>query len=93
MGFLRRDYAAAGLHDLWKDGSLDPRSAGLYWITTREAWQRRGVGTAMTLAALRDARALGYELAVLQATQAGSSVYHRLGFRAFCTVPGYLWVG
>jgi predicted acetyltransferase len=65
--------------------------AGLTAVATKEAVRRRGVGTAMTLAALRDGRALGYRAGVLWATEMGAHLYRRLGFRPYCTVSRYLW--
>jgi ribosomal protein S18 acetylase RimI-like enzyme len=56
--------------------------AGLYNICTREAHRRRGIGSALTLRPLLDARAAGLKAAILQAAPDGQGVYARLGFRA-----------
>jgi ribosomal protein S18 acetylase RimI-like enzyme len=57
--------------------------AGLYAITTLPELRRRGFGSALTAVPLLDARVRGYRTAVLQASAAGASIYHRLGFRDF----------
>ncbi|HEU5434194.1 MAG TPA: GNAT family N-acetyltransferase, partial [Thermomicrobiales bacterium] len=56
--------------------------AGLYNVATLPQARRRGVGTALTLAPLIAARAMGCWLATLQAATAGEGVYARLGFVA-----------
>jgi ribosomal protein S18 acetylase RimI-like enzyme len=59
---------------------LGRAAAGLYCVTTRPDARRRGVGTAVVLAALRAARARGYEVAVLGPTPESRAMYARLGF-------------
>ena len=72
----------------WVDGQIVGVSelfladgvAGIYLVATDEAWRRRGVGAAVTSAALALARELGFAVATLQATPMGEPLYRRLGF-------------
>jgi ribosomal protein S18 acetylase RimI-like enzyme len=65
--------------------------AGIYNVSTVPAGRGRGVGRAMTLASLLDARRLGYRVAILQSTEIGFSVYRRLGFEQVCEMNHYTW--
>jgi GNAT superfamily N-acetyltransferase len=65
--------------------------AGVYFVMAVPSVRRRGVGTAVTLAALRDARARGHRIGVLGSSPAGHSVYRRLGFRDYCEIGIYEW--
>ncbi|MEV4298257.1 GNAT family N-acetyltransferase [Microbispora rosea] len=57
----------------------------LYFIGSQPEHRRRGIGTAMTRAALDLARERGIRTAALTATAAGESVYRGIGFRAVDT--------
>jgi ribosomal protein S18 acetylase RimI-like enzyme len=68
--------------------------AGIYGVATVPEARRQGIGTAMTLAALREARALGYRVSVLFTGEKGTPpfrLYHRIGFREYCKLGGYEW--
>ena len=52
--------------------------AGLYAVRGRPEARRRGIGAAITLHALRAARAMGYRVAVLGATEMGYPLYWKI---------------
>lgn len=65
--------------------------AGVWNVATLPARRRRGIGTAITGAALLDARAAGYDVGVLLSSKQGFGAYERMGFRQHCTVAQYLY--
>jgi len=65
--------------------------AGIYNVTTLPKVRRQGIGNAMTLEPLREARALGYQIAVLTSSQLGVGVYRKIGFKEHCKIGQYLW--
>ena len=65
--------------------------ASIWHVGTAPAARRQGIGAAMTLASLRDARTMGYRSGVLHASAAGLSVYRKLGFREHGRTAQYRW--
>jgi ribosomal protein S18 acetylase RimI-like enzyme len=70
----------------WRTG----RTIGVYNIATVPVARRRGFGEAMTARVLVDGAAAGCDVAVLQASSMGRSIYERLGFRMAVRYTGYV---
>ena len=65
--------------------------AGIYNVTCIPEARGQGIGSAVTLAPLLEAREMGYRIGVLQASKQGYNVYCRLGFQDFGNLSLYLW--
>lgn len=66
--------------------------AGLLGLGTLPEYRRKGIGSAMQLERLRIARELGYQYAVLFASEMGYSPYLKLGFQdTGRRISRYLW--
>lgn len=63
---------------------------GIFNVGTREAFRRRGLASAVTLAQLYHARERGCVTASLQSTAMGESVYTAVGFRALGRILEYV---
>lgn len=66
--------------------------AGIYNVSTLPKARKQGVGTALTLAPLLDARQMGYRIGILQASEMGLSIYQRLGFKEYCKISHYVYL-
>ena len=85
LGFSDGEPVAAAL--LFLGASV----AGIYGVGTIPEARRQGIGRAMTLVPLLEARAMGYRIGVLHASRMGEGIYHRLGFQRYCTMGRYVW--
>ncbi len=63
--------------------------ASVLFVNTDPGWRGRGIGQAMTAAALRAAKDAGARQACLNATDAAVSIYRRLGFEAAARTRHY----
>ncbi len=85
----RVGHAAAGAATL----SLGAGFAGLTNVAVIRKRRRRGIGRAVSAAALAEARGFGSRLAVLSAGAEGVRLYESLGFRAVCRHLTYVRAG
>jgi GNAT superfamily N-acetyltransferase len=65
--------------------------ASLNAVATLPSARRQGIGAAISAEPMRAARALGYRVGMLQASDHGHPVYQRLGFRDCFSLPLYAW--
>lgn len=65
--------------------------AGIYNVSCIPEARGQGIGAAITLAPLLEARKMGYRVGILQASSKGYKVYQRLGFQDFGKLSVYLW--
>jgi GNAT superfamily N-acetyltransferase len=65
--------------------------AGVYSVSTAPRLRGRGIGAAMTSAAMLRARDLGYRVAMLGSAPKALPLYRRLGYRHACTVTMDRW--
>ncbi|MEZ4670791.1 MAG: GNAT family N-acetyltransferase [Anaerolineae bacterium] len=83
VGYL--DGAAVATSELTVGGGV----GGLYNICTLVEYRRRGLGSAMTLKPLLDAREAGCRYAILQASAYGAGIYKRTGFEVIGEITEY----
>jgi ribosomal protein S18 acetylase RimI-like enzyme len=61
-------------------------AAGIYSVATLPKARGKGIGAAMTLRPLQEARDMGYRIGVLESSEMGYGVYKKLGFRHLCQI-------
>jgi predicted acetyltransferase len=66
-------------------------AAGLYGVGTIPEARCQGIGTAMTMVALNEAKTAGYHIVTLHASPLGQGIYRRIGFNEYCILSRYKW--
>ncbi|MCK6629827.1 MAG: GNAT family N-acetyltransferase [Anaerolineae bacterium] len=86
VGYLNSQPVATNM--LFNGGGV----ASVYAVATVPSARGKGIGGAITLKPLLEARELGYRYAVLFATEMGVHAYQRIGFRLTeARINRYLW--
>lgn len=83
----------------WLDGEpvatcslfLGAGVAGIYDVGTLPERRNRGVGAAITRAAIAEAVADGYRMVILHSSTLGRNMYRGVGFEAVCPIGQYVW--
>lgn len=65
--------------------------AGIYDVSTVPERRQRGIGRQITWAAMHEARALGYRMAILHSSALGAGMYRGLGFQDVCAIGQHVW--
>lgn len=65
--------------------------AGILFVSTLREARGQGLGAALTLAPLLEARRMGCRIGVLQSSELGFPVYRRMGFEQVCQVEHFYW--
>ena len=61
-------------------------AAGIYCVATLPKARGKGIGAALTLKPMQDAREMDYRVGVLQSSEMGFNLYQKLGFRHLCQI-------
>lgn len=67
--------------------------AGISSVGTLPDYRHQGIGTALTVTALQEARQLGYRIGALFSSVMGLPMYRRIGFREFAEGHCYIFSG
>lgn len=63
--------------------ATDKRTAGIYGLSTKSAFRRRGIGSALMVHVMDFAAKNGFENLILHASEDGLGIYQRLGFQSY----------
>ena len=66
--------------------------AGVSSVAVAPSVRKQGIGSAVTTAALSQAKRSGYRIGTLFSSEEAQSMYGRLGFRQYCQGGCYLWM-
>lgn len=84
LGYLNSKPVASGA--LLLGGGV----AGIYSIGTLPEVRGKGMGRAVTIEMLLEARNIGYRIGTLHASPMGINIYKKIGFKEYCTMGRYI---
>ena len=65
--------------------------AGIYCVAVCSEYRNRGIGKAITMAPLLQAKKKGYEISILTSSELGFNVYSKIGFKECCKKGMYMY--
>lgn len=68
---------------------LSDHSVMLHNLATKNKFKKQGIGTALTLHIMSEAKKLGYRHCFLDSSDEGFNLYTRLGFKTYCKTSIY----
>ncbi len=66
--------------------------AGIYNVAVLPEYRNRGIGTAITMAALIQAKKKGYEISTIVSSDMGFKVYSKIGYKGCCKYDQYIYI-
>jgi len=72
---------------------LESGAAGIYNMAVLPEFRGKGIGKALILRAVEDAKTLGYGIGVLHAVEGADALYRSVGFQEYCRFASYFWQG
>lgn len=68
---------------------LSTNSVMLHNLATKPKFRNRGLGSALTLYLMQEAKSMGYRHCFLDSSEEGFNLYRRLGFKIYATILEY----
>ena len=65
---------------------------GIYNVGVCPEYRNRGIGTAITMAPLLQAKKMGYEISILVSSELGFKVYSQIGYKECCKFGQYIHI-
>ena len=66
--------------------------AGIYNVGVLPEYRKRGIGTALTMEPLYQAKKKGYEISILSSSESGFKIYSQIGYKECCKFNQYIYI-